>query len=158
MRFIEALQPDPPGNMASYHGLVGIKVSSQAAMFFPWLDDGPPFPVLESTFQEWWSRYVLRDHDGARFTRKDLVLTLANKEGGAHVDPELEREYVRLSRENSLQYYYSVGGTDMPWPNDPVPHTVRHVAHELLKALNAGVPEAQVARPHGYGPRLKGLP
>jgi hypothetical protein len=158
LRFTESLQPDPPGNMAAYHGVVGTKVSHSGAEFFAWLDDGPPFPPLSSTFQEWWSRYVIRDHDGSRFTRKDLVLTLANKEGGAHVDPELEREYVRLSRENSLRYYFSVDGEERNWPNDPVPHTVRHVAHELLKVLHTQVPEIHASSPHGWGWRLNGLP
>jgi hypothetical protein len=158
LRFFEIADPDPPGSWAPYHGLVGVRVSAAGASFFAWLDDGPPYQSKRSPFKLWWTRYVFRDNEGSKLTRKDLVLALANKEGGAHVDSELDSEYVRLSRENSLRYYFSVGDEPREWPRDPVPHSVRHIAHELLKTLHSQVPEAGVNALHGWGWRLNGLP
>ncbi len=135
-----------------------MKMGKGEASYFAWLDDGPPFQIIKSTFQEWWLRCVIRDHEEVSFTRKDLVLTLANKEGGAHVDSELEQECVRLSQENSLQYYFMVGNEARDWLNNPVPHTVRHIAHELLKTLYEQVPDVMADKPHGYGCRINGLP
>jgi hypothetical protein len=157
LQFYEIAEPVFHGNMAAYHGFVGLRVSEGEASYFAWLDDGP-YPLRHSPFSEWWTTYVIRDHQAGKFTRKDLVLALANKEGGAHVDPDLEKEYVRLSRENSLRWYFTVEGDQRDWPHDPVPHSVRHIAHELLRTLHAQVPEANADKPHGWGWRINGLP
>ncbi len=158
LQFYEIAAPDPPGNLASYHGLVGVRFGAGGASYYARLDDGPPYPTKRSPFTDWWTRFVFRDAHAPQFTRKELVLALANKEGGVHVDPELDEEYIRLSRENSLRWYFSVADERCDWPNDPVPHSVRHVAHELLKTLHEQVPEAGADRPHGWGWRINGLP
>jgi len=158
LRFYEIAAPDPPGNLLSYHGLVGVRFGAGDACYYARLDNGPPYPTKQSPFEDWWGRCVFRDAHGSQFTRKDLVLALANKEGGAHVDQELDAEYVRLSRENSLGWCFSERGEPRDWSNDPVPHSVRHVAHELLTTLHEQVPQAEADRPHGWGWRIDGLP
>lgn len=54
------------------------------------------------SFRDWWSRAIACDPGaGESSSRKDLVLALANKDGGAHIDPrELPAAYHRLSRTN----------------------------------------------------------
>jgi hypothetical protein len=51
---------------------------------------------------DWWHDPVLTDADGAAFSREDLVLLVANKDGGAHVDRTLPPEYAALTRNNSI--------------------------------------------------------
>jgi hypothetical protein len=40
-------------------------------------------------FPEWWNQTVLTDTQGRKFTRRTLVMSVANTDGGAHVDPNL---------------------------------------------------------------------
>ncbi len=48
------------------------------------------------TLEEWWNQVVMYI-DGESLTRKEIVLTAANKDGGAHVDEVLPENYHRLS-------------------------------------------------------------
>jgi hypothetical protein len=56
--------------------------------------------------ETWWNQCLLifTDEKGNRvvFTRKSLLLTLANREGGAHVDTDLPPEYERYILNSSL--------------------------------------------------------
>jgi hypothetical protein len=47
--------------------------------------------------QEWWEQVVYIVGPGKGYTRRDLVLTAADKDGGAHVDEELPPEYERVA-------------------------------------------------------------
>jgi hypothetical protein len=55
-----------------------------------------------AAFVDWWRDSVLTDADGTEFSRKDLVLQVANKDGGAHVDGTLPTDYAALTRDNSI--------------------------------------------------------
>jgi thiamine phosphate synthase YjbQ (UPF0047 family) len=41
------------------------------------------------TFEEWWTAVFVRDFDQREFTREFIVKTVANKDGGAHLDAKL---------------------------------------------------------------------
>jgi len=49
--------------------------------------DASFFENEDVSFGQWWAMTVLRDAAGRTWSRKKLVLDLANKEGGAHLDP-----------------------------------------------------------------------
>jgi hypothetical protein len=85
-------------------------------------------------FDEWWRQGVLDDRQGTIFTREGLVLALAHKDGGAHVDPDLDEAYAALSRGNSLGYEFYAGEVRLR-PESPVPANVRQVAFELQVTL-----------------------
>jgi hypothetical protein len=61
---------------------------------------------------------------------------MANKDGGAHVDPVLPDHFRRLARENALEWRT----TDdfKTWTDIPAPEraAVRQVGHELLSTLD----------------------
>lgn len=62
-----------------------------------------------STIGAWWNRTVfVFPFNGNRVvcSRKKIILTLANKEGGAHVDPEEDADYRRLLTNESLTFRY----------------------------------------------------
>ncbi len=44
----------------------------------------------------WWTQLVYVRND-VKITRRDIVLAAANKDGGAHVDAKLTKEYLELS-------------------------------------------------------------
>src|ERR1700688_3481916 len=56
----------------------------------------------------WWDTtvFTFRSQLGRQliYTRKKVVLTLANKEGGAHVDPDEDPDYVRLLTDIPLSF------------------------------------------------------
>jgi hypothetical protein len=76
----------------------------------------------------------MKDSPGTGFSRRDIVLPIANKDGGAHVDPDLDRRYADLSRLNSMRWFANTGGGPAPMPHVEL-MCVRHIAHELLVTL-----------------------
>ncbi len=67
-------------------------------------------------------------------TRCDLVLNVADSDGGAHVDPSLDEAYMDLSRNNSLGWILREGDAVGPFP-PPVMACVRQIGHEVLVTL-----------------------
>lgn len=58
-------------------------------------------PMLENKFREvsiedWWKNEPVFSHKDKEFARKRIILSAANKDGGAHVDEELEEYYESL--------------------------------------------------------------
>jgi hypothetical protein len=105
-------------------------------------DEGSP-STLDRTgpFDAWWNRSIIRDHAGADFSRRELTLALANQDGGAHVDPELDEAYEALSWSNSLGWMAGVPSragnseADSISMGSPVPANVRQIAWELEQSL-----------------------
>lgn len=114
----------------------------------PLLDSSPNTAAWVS-FNDWWNKIVVADVKRHPFTRKDLVLALANKDGGAHVQPDIPEDYYVLTRQNSI------GETD--GQGTPVMGialaSVRQIAHEVLKTLKPGYTASWPRREDGlpYG-------
>jgi len=95
----------------------------------------------------WWNRELLIFTDkGQRFvfTRKQLILTLANKEGGAHVDTSLPPGYEKFVTESPLRFVVS----DVP--SDTV-HLARYAAvqaaAQMCECLERNFPSVTRAAP-----------
>jgi hypothetical protein len=59
-------------------------------------------PMLGTRFKaisvdEWWKSETVFCFGGLKYFRKHIVLSAANKDGGAHVDSDLEKYYTTLS-------------------------------------------------------------
>jgi hypothetical protein len=65
-------------------------------------------------------------------SRKDVTLTIANQDGGAHVDGALRADFAALRHENSLGWLTDQG---LPPSNDPGYAAIRQIAHEVLKTM-----------------------
>jgi hypothetical protein len=91
------------------------------------------------TFVDWWSEIVVIDTKHVRFSRMDLVMHVADTDGGAHVDPGLEESYMDLSRANSLGYEF--GENTTPFLGRPVLACLRQIAQEVIATLAANVPD-----------------
>lgn len=152
----------PPGVVAIGAGLCFFNFTMGnpgGVEFRPALDlfpDGRTHPP--ACFGDWWWRPVLKDTMGHAFSREDLVLGVANQDGGAHIDATLKPAYQALSRDNSLgvgqddagpnsaaMTFTFEGLTQVPDPDARPPAnslalaSVRQVAHELLSSLETGV-------------------
>ena len=67
--------------------------------------------------KDWWSQVIFVLPPGTRITREQLVLTAANKDGGAHVDRKLTPEYERLAQDGVLVGYgFERGGEKITEP------------------------------------------
>jgi hypothetical protein len=67
---------------------------------------------LRKNREHWWNRMILASPstDKKIWSRKDLVLKYANKEGGAHVDPVMPTDFIEA--QNSARYIgddYEIG-------------------------------------------------
>lgn len=77
-----------------------------------------------------------RHEDRWDVVSKDLVLTLANQEGGAHVDPALNERYEVLSKRDGLGWVAISGEGEQPFAGSAVAIAVRQITFELTQALD----------------------
>lgn len=124
-----------PKNLISYHGLVGLRMENGSSKYWAPLGEGAPSRSGKYVlFPDWWNQEVIVDSRKAKFTRRHLVLALANKDGGAHVDPNLDENYAQLTRSNSVGWMISDGTTQRPM-QDVELHSVRQIAFELHTSI-----------------------
>ncbi len=90
-----------------------------------------------TTFDNWWDGVVLIDRNGAEFSRKDVCIYLANKEGGAHVDPKLDTQFDSIRNQTSGTVTQLPSGKTMIHSPDLVLPTMRQIAAELLYSLDS---------------------
>lgn len=100
----------------------------------------------QKPFQEWWDEIVITDIFGTEFSRGKIILTVAEQDGGSHVDPSISDDYFKLTRENSQKVFIVSGDFSQGLPEKipieelkpimpPVWHTIRQIAHEILFTL-----------------------
>lgn len=93
------------------------------------------------SFDQWWNNTVVKTMDFGGLRRRDIVLKLANKDGGSHVDPVMPQAYRAVTRENGMEWIvWSEGGEEVEHPGNPVPWAMRKIAHELMITLDAKFP------------------
>ena len=144
IRFWDTSNDLIPDNMMPFAGLVLMRLTAGEGMsYVAALDSYRPQALKSVSFQEWWEKIVIKDSKGATFSRKDLVLTSANKEGGAHVDPTLDRAYADLTRFDSMAWRIRVGGQVGPAENAPVLPSIRQIGYEVLKSLMDEYPDLE---------------
>lgn len=135
MGYLNTTYPFDPRNLVSYHGLVGFRMQDGKATYWAPLAEGSPRRANKYVFfSDWWNQVVIVDARKAQFTRRDLILALANKEGGAHVDPELDENYAHLSRNNSVGWMISDGSGERPMADIEL-HSTRQIAYELQLSI-----------------------
>jgi hypothetical protein len=122
-------------NWAAHAGLtcVALDPHGSSPKILPCLDSSAE-KASWVKFDLWWNKIVVVDLERHSFSRRHLVLTLANKEGGAHVDPGIPEMYYLLTRGNSLGW---TNGHNVPVLGIALA-SVRQIAHEALKTLRPG--------------------
>ncbi|WP_137750196.1 hypothetical protein [Microbacterium sp. SGAir0570] len=91
-------------------------------------------------FESWWTELVLV-FDSEQWSRKMITLTLANKSGGAHLDPVVPDDVARIETEGLGWIYQDETGAEQPMLESPLPWAVRTVADELLITLDGARPD-----------------
>lgn len=119
--------------VSSHFGLLWLGVDGK---FIPFLDETLPGRGEGKPFQNYWKeQVVLKDSKGKFFTRENIVLILADKDGGAHVDPALPNDYVDLTRNNSLGWQTISPQRESQDIEPPHLASVRQIAHEILRTF-----------------------
>ncbi|MBB2991331.1 hypothetical protein FHR72_002815 [Mycolicibacterium iranicum] len=126
-------------------GLTLMRIRSRhrgSGEFVPKLAMYPPVPIRTRSgdqifsgsripFDHWWTNPVVKDADGAEYSRKQLVLALAE----AH-DPEAEAAHDALEHSPSLGWVVAAGpGPDKPLCANPVIASVRQIGYEVLQSI-----------------------
>jgi hypothetical protein len=141
-RYLTSAPPLNPKNLLTECNLVMMHVGPTGARYHPLVAAGaPPFPLQPIPFVDWWNNPVLRDNRGRTFCRRELVLNVADTDGGAHVDPELEEAYMAISRGNSLGWMFSTSTEKSVPEGRPELACMRQIAHELLATIRQFAPE-----------------
>lgn len=139
--FVDTAAQPLPQNLLTHSGLAAHRLLPQGARWYPMLDAVPP-PYQDRTtrFDHWWQTgVVIVDAAGVEWTRKRLVLTLANQEGGAHVDPRRSDDVRIIEDENSMGFVFVRDGREYPYLNSILGASVRQIAHEAQRTLELQV-------------------
>lgn len=137
MSFFDTAHDYKPDNLLSHHGLVGLKIISgnpaDGSYHVPLTLDGRPNKFI--LFADWWNKIVIVDGNKNIFRRRDIILSLANQDGGAHVDPELDLAYAQLSRQNSIGWVFTSAQGQKPL-EAVESYSMRQIAHEVLVSID----------------------
>ncbi len=121
-------------NLLPHHGLLTIRMSNDGANYSANLDNIPPSFIRATSFEEWWNEIIFDDRKGNELKRRDIVLGLANKEGGAHIDPNLNSAYKEITR-NSQFWSFETESGSKPLDGKMELVAMRQIAHEVLRTL-----------------------
>lgn len=133
LKFLDTSSDLDSKNILAHGGLIKILTEPHQIRYIAMLDNLPPDTVKMIDFDSWWNKPVFVDKQGSKLTRKDLILTAANQDGGAHVDPSLDETYANLSRKGlDLIVDHGAGAKILDKPERAA---IRQIAHEVLKTL-----------------------
>ena len=130
------------------HGDWADYLSHQINMTSPQLVKTSPLlgnKFKELTIDQWWRQEPVFVHIGESHPRRKIILSVANKDGGAHVDEELEEYYEYLCAGEyavgiSIDNLKVVGGTPFEqgvthYANNAHLALIRQFAHEALTSI-----------------------
>lgn len=141
-RFFDSAGPLNPKNLLTECNLVGLRVTNEGGIYLPLICmGGNPSSMKRVKFLRWWNDPILKDNKKRTFCRRELILHVADTDGGAHVDPELEEAYMSISRENSLGWVFAKDDIETTLKGRPELACMRQIAHELLYTLSEYHPE-----------------
>jgi len=88
-------------------------------------------------FNTWWEQEEVFQSAQSSLTRKDLILSVVNKDGGAHFDSKVDKKYddFRHSWSGGSSLTGINSGIARGYDNIPIYPAVRQVAYELLLSL-----------------------
>lgn len=139
-KFVSSCDAFDEENYAPRVTILQIRVTEHDVQWSPKLHSDPHCSDSRKlSFTDWWSEEIAVDGKTKRFTRMNLVMNVADTDGGAHVDAGLVDSYMDLTRGNSLGYWY--GDNELPLVGRPVLACMRQIAQEIIATLKAYAPE-----------------
>jgi hypothetical protein len=125
-----------------FHCLVSVfKGKPQFSKYIPSLYFSP-HDMKWVSLQKWLDKVVVVDGNKNKFTRQRLIRHVCNQDGGAHVDPSLDKQYHEFSRKNSLGWKYCSNGKWFDF-SSPELASIRQMANEIIITLTKALPELE---------------
>ena len=145
MKYVDTVEKTNPKNRLMTNNYLVYRFTPTGGTYKPILGDGPVGLSLKPRFfNNWWSIEVHKENE-ISWCRKDFIITLANKEGGAHVDPEVLLEYDRVKNGGNKVFMQEERNIDevselasvalKPFPGNMALVGARQVAFEILETL-----------------------
>lgn len=128
----------------SFSALVAVSMGSSDQVFKPYLDDVPDDRKLFVDFDVYWNKIIFIDSEHNSFTRKEIVLAVANQDGGAHVGKDIDEKYRKLARDNALGWKVSGGGKTWDDPQGVELAAIRQIGHEILRTFKSDYPKQKM--------------
>ncbi len=135
-----------PRNLLTTSGLASIRVSAAGAIYVPLLHDRVAVSPQLLTLNAWLTSSV-GAANGAEWSRQDLILWVANTDGGSHVDPGLDPLYHELSRENKLKWFWSSAEGNSPVSSSYPLAAIRQIGYEVTMTARRLGDEGRVGQP-----------
>lgn len=145
IQYVDTATPIDPANLLPTAGLVMMRTTNDGqghlvADWVPPLDDGPPTRQGKVvSFVTWWDTPVVKDVKETLWSRRKLVLAVANQEGGAHVDPDRNEALRQFEEENGFGWMIVDANGRRPMDHQPLLPCVRQIAHELQRSIERGM-------------------
>lgn len=141
--FLDTATPYNKNNALASDCLTVMRLTSKGAAYIAPLSHlSPSRANIKIPFDNWWSRNIVyKDINNNFFTRSSIVLNVSDKDGGAHVDPNLDEAYAKFSRFNTMGWKLFKGGISEEFNNTPVLPSIRQITYEVLKTLQDEFPE-----------------
>lgn len=119
-----------PSNLLSSWSLLSLQMNGTEMLYIPLFKE-----IVSRTFflelDDWWNEIIFDDKQFF-LSRKDVVLAVSNKDGGAHVDPEFDESYACITKRNSLRHFIETNEGSVPPKNNPIYASIRQIACEVL--------------------------
>jgi hypothetical protein len=139
LQFVDTGSQYELNTLTSHWGLVFMETrftnAATITEFVPQLEHGNRRKQMVD-FKTWWeTKEVIVDPKKNIFTRKRLVLELADTDGGAHVDQALKMDYHDLTRNNSAGWFLKDQWGKIQNLDNPVPPSIRQIAFEVTETF-----------------------
>ena len=129
--------------------------------FFIPLDDVPSdCQNVKVSFNQWWGKLIYIDSKGYELTRKTLVESVAEQDGGVHIDKKLNANYAAISRHKSHGIFQAINGHYQQLEGIELA-MIRQIVHEFLKSIADEFPQEPLLKKipiKGFRASLRGKP
>lgn len=97
-------------------------------------------------FYTWWTSPVVALPPKFHLSRQNLILGVANQDGGAHVDASLREQFAGIARQRFILgsrkkplFIATIQDPDIKGPPNPSLPMVRQIAYEVIKTLEGRI-------------------
>jgi hypothetical protein len=146
-KFLDSAFEDKSNIPVPYSGLVSVHMTKGKVRYVASLDDIPRVKLVD--FDKWWNSIIFKDAVRQQISRKELVVTMADQDGGAHVDSSLDKKYSQLIKGSLLFQKYSIDGKIWFNMKNIERVAMRQISHEVLKTLKSGYTKKQNLKENG---------
>lgn len=144
--YLSTATPYSESNLLTHAGLLHISISSDSGgtLYAPLAKDSS-FRKWR-LFSDWWNEIVIKDKRGTTYTREELILTTADKDGGAHVDPTISDAFASLKSGEGIGWENYRNGKSYPIEINVAYESIRQITYEALCTLHNKYPELYITQ------------